>query len=165
MSKPDIASWDDVDLALRRLGEIDAAVDKINGDTLLRINEIKDEAKTKAAGLVKEHKALSEAVRGFCEDRKAEFAKLRSRRLTFGEIGYRLVREVSMPRTKDKVAALIQALKAFGCVECIQVDERPDREQIEKLDDATIAKLGLTRSVKDSFRIVPDKEAIAEGVA
>lgn len=165
MTKLAFATWDDVDQALRRLGEIEAAVDRINGDALVRINEVKEEAKTRAVDLTKEKFALEKAVQAFCEERKAEFAKVRHKKLTFGEIGYRLVRSVPVPRAKDKVAALLKALRAFGCQECIQVEEKPIREQIEKLDDATIAKLGLKRSVADSFRIVPDTTAIQEDAA
>jgi len=42
------------------------------------------------------------------------------------------------------------------------VEEKIDREQVAALDDGTIAKLGLKKSVKDSFRIQPNLEKIQE---
>lgn len=157
-----VETWFDADQALKRLGEIEVALERLNGEALVRINEIKEAAKAEADPLNTEKKELEALVKTMCESRKDEFAKQRSRKLTYGEIGYRLVRSVSMPRTVDKVAALIKALKAFGCADCVKVEEKIDRAEVEKLDDATIAKLGLTRRVSDSFRVQPDLDVIRE---
>ena len=156
----DPASWEEVDAAIRRMGEIDIACERINGEAVLKINDIKQEAKQRTAGLAAERRALEKAVETFCAARKSEFAKKRSKTLTFGAIGYRIVTKVPLPKDKGKVAALVSALKAFDLLDCIKIKEAPDRERIAELDEATIAKLGLSRTVKDSFRIVPDIEAI-----
>lgn len=158
--KKTMQNWDDVDEAVRRMGELDIALERIHGEATMRINEIKDEAKRKSAPLSDERKKLEKAVQEFCETNKSEFAKKRSKILNFGTIGYRLVRSVAMPRDKDKVAALLRSLKAFGLQECIKVEERPDRDAIAEQDDSTIAKLGLKRTVKDNFRVIPDVERI-----
>jgi len=160
-----IASWEDVDQALRRMGEIDIAVERANGDALLRINTIRAEAKSRTDGLGAERTALRRAVEAFCEERKDEFSRTRTRKMTFGEVGYRLVRSVSVPRAKDKVAALLKALRAYGCTECIQTEEKPLKEKLERLDDGLLAKLGLRRRVEDSFRVEPDTTAIQEDAA
>jgi len=155
-------SWNDVDEAIKRMGELDIAMERIQGDATIRINEVKNEAKRKAAPLSEERKKLEKAVQAFCEAHKDEFAKRRSKALNFGTIGYRLVRSVAVPRDKDKVAALIKSLKAFGLQGCIKIEEKPDRDKIAEQDDATIAKLGLKRTVKDNFRVQPDMERIQD---
>jgi len=157
-----LKSWDDVDEAVRRMGELDIALERIQGEATVRINEIKDEAKRKSAPLSKERKDLEKQVQAFCESSKSEFAKKRSKVLNFGTIGYRLVRSVPVPRDKDKVAALVKSLKAFGLTDCVKVEEKPDRDKIAEQDDATIAKLGLKRTVKDNFRVLPDVERIQD---
>ncbi|WP_051694170.1 host-nuclease inhibitor Gam family protein [Desulfohalovibrio reitneri] len=161
MSNIEINDWDGVDAAVRRMGEIDIAVERINGKAQEEINDVKERAKERMAPLCSERKQLETQVQAFCEARKDEFSKRRTRRLTYGEIGYRLVRSVSIPRAKDKVASLLKSLRAYGLGdECIQVEEKPKRDAIESLDDSTIAKLGLKRTVKDSFRVVPDMDAV-----
>jgi len=157
-----LETWDDVDNAVRRMGELDIALERIQGDLQLSINTLKDQAKARSLPFIDERKALEKQVQLYCEERKDEFVKKRSRVLTYGTIGYRLVRSVSLPRVKDKVAALLKALKAYGLQECIRVEETPLRERIEELDEATIAKLGLRRTVTDSFRIQPDLERLAD---
>ena len=161
-TKVELGSWDEVDGAIRRMGEIDITMERISGEATMKINEIKEDAKVRTSGLAAERKGLEKAVEAFCETNKSEFSKKRSKVLNFGSIGYRIVSKVTVPRDKSKVAALIKALKAFSLFECIRTEEKPDRDRIAELDDATIAKLGLQRSVKDSFRVQPDMEVISD---
>lgn len=158
----EVKSWDGVDSALKRLGEIEIIASKINGDATLEINTIKERAKKEAAGLEAEKVHLEKLITIYCESQKAEFAKKRSKEFNFGVVGFRTVRSVSIPRDKVKTAALLKSLKAFGLSECIAYEEKPDKEKIEELADETIVKLGLKRTVKDSFRISPAIEKIGE---
>lgn len=156
----ELNSWNDVDAAIRRAGEIDITLERISGDATLKINEVKEDAKRRSDGLNAERKQLEKGIQAFCEARKDEFSRKRSKTLSFGSIGYRIVSKVSIPRDKGKVAALIKALRAFALGDCIKTEEKPDRDKIAELDDATIAKLGLKRNVTDSFRVQPDIEAV-----
>jgi len=160
-----IENWDDVDAALRRMGEIEIAKAKIDGEITLRINEIKEEGKSKVKGLEHERKSLEKAIEIFCQAHKEEFAKKRSRELNYGKIGFRIVRSVSLPRAKEKLSALLKALKAYGHPECIVYEEKPNKEKIVELPDEELVKLGLKRTVKDSFRIQPAIEKIEEAEA
>lgn len=162
MAKKRLNNWDEVDDAIRRMGELDIALERIQGEATMRINQIREEAKQKSAPLNSERKELEKAVQAFCESHKDEFSKKRSKVFNYGTIGYRLVRSVPIPKDKDKVAALLKSLKAFGLTDCIKVEEKPDRDKIAEQDDATIAKLGLKRTVKDSFRVQPDVERIQD---
>ena len=159
MSAP-INNWDEVDNRLKRLCELEVGIAKIEGDATIKMNEIKDEAKTKAAPLQNEKEYLEKQIEAFCEGKKDEFADKRSRELNFGTVGYRLVKSVSLPRDKTKTEALIKSLKAFGFVDCIAFEEKPDKDKIVELDDNSIVKLGLKRTIKDSFRIQPKLENI-----
>ncbi len=155
-----IDTWDEVDNALKRIGEIDIAKNKIEGDTTLKINEIKTQAKTLASGLDAERAGLEKLITLFAESKKEEFIKKRTRVLNFGKVGYRVVKTVSMPRDKTKLASLIKSLKAFSLSDCIEYVEKPIKEKIAELPDEMIVKLGMSRKVKDSFRIEPDIEKI-----
>ena len=153
-------NWDGVDSTLKRLCELEVGIAAIEGDATVRMNEIREEAKAKAASLQNEKEFLMKQIESFCESKKAEFADKRSKELNFGTVGYRLVKSVSLPRDKAKLEALIKSLKAYGLNECIAYKEEPNKEKIVELDDTTLVKLALKRTVKDSFRIVPAIEKI-----
>lgn len=155
-------NWEDVDCVMRRIGELDLELERINGDATMKMNEVKQAAKEAAGPVQKERKELAGEVEKFCASRKAEFANKRHKRLTYGEIGYRLVRSVPVPRAAEKVKSLLSALKSFGLCSCIEQTEKVNRDEICKLSDEELVKLGLTRTVKDSFRICPDTDALKE---
>ena len=157
-----VENWEDADQALRRMGEIIIALEEVNGELTLKVNKLKENAKQGAAGLESERKYLEEQITHFCESQKAEFAKKRSRTLNFGLIGFRVTTSVSIPRDKSKLADLIAALKHLHLERCINMEEKVNRDQIGTLDESSIAKLGLKKTVKDSFRIQPNLEKIQE---
>ena len=67
--------WQDVDNALRRMGEIDIKLSDLEGKMTLKINEIREEFDTKAEGLKAERKKLEAEITAFVEIRKDEFLK------------------------------------------------------------------------------------------
>ncbi|MDR1911250.1 MAG: host-nuclease inhibitor Gam family protein [Helicobacteraceae bacterium] len=156
----EVNSWEAVDTALRRIGELEIAANEINGVLTLKINELKEESAKRIAPIDAEREHIEKLVTLFCEGNKADFADKRSKVFNFGEVGYRIVKSVGLPRVKEKIAALVKSLKAFGLGECVDIVETPNKEAIVELKDETLAKLGLKRTVKDSFRIVPKLEAV-----
>jgi len=155
-----IKNWDQVDAALRRMGELDIAVEKIQGDMTLRINEIKAEAETKAEGLKKERKNLEDAITDFCEAHKEEFTKQRNKELTFGLVAYRIVTKIVI-KSKEACLAAMHALKLNSY---IRVIEEPDKLAMEGLDDAVLAKIGAKRKTEDRLRIEPNLEKLKDTV-
>lgn len=159
-----INSFSDVDVALKRLCEVSVGIEKINGEVTLECNRIKEARKSEVERLESEKSFLEQQITLFCEDNKAEFAEKRSKEFTFGEIGYRLTKSVSLPRIKAKVESLLKAIKSYGLSkECIIYEEKPNKDALAELKDEDLVKLGLTRTVKDSFRIVPKIESLETG--
>ena len=156
-----INSFSDVDVALKRLCELSVGIEKINGEVTLECNRVKEARKSEVERLESEKSFLEQQITLFCEDNKAEFAEKRSKEFTFGEIGYRLTKSVSLPRIKAKVESLLKAIKSYGLAkECIIYEEKPNKDALAELKDEDLVKLGLTRTVKDSFRIVPKIESL-----
>lgn len=151
-------SWDHVDACLRHMGETDIAIEKIQGDMTLRINEIKAAAEAKAEGLKKARKDLEEAITNFCEKHKDEFAKKRSRELTFGVIAYKVTTKIVVRAKK----ACVAAMEALGLSQYLRVEKEPDKELMLNLDDQTLAKIGASRKIEDKLRIEPAIEKIKE---
>lgn len=157
-----VENWEEADDAIRRMGEIIVALTDASGELTLKINKLKEEVKQGIAGLESERKYLEEQITHFCESQKAEFAKKRSKVLNFGLIGFRISSSVPIPRDRGKLSDLIATLKHLRLGSCIKVEEKIDRDQISTLDDGVIAKLGLKKTVKDSFRIQPNLEKIQD---
>ena len=65
-----IENWDGVDNTLKRLAELEVGIAKVNGDSTIKINEIKKEAVDKAAPLQVEKDALEKQIEIFCEHNK-----------------------------------------------------------------------------------------------
>lgn len=156
----ELKSWDDVDIALKELASLEVKKQKAEGEMLEAINEIKEDTKAKVAPINEQIKHKIKMIELFCSKNKAEFAKKRSKELNFGKIGFRLVTSVPIPRDKAKVEALLKSLKAYGLSDCIVFEEKPNKEKLKELDDATLVKLGLEKRVKDSFRVEPFIEKI-----
>lgn len=156
-----INSFSDVDVALKRLCEVSVGIEKINGEVTLECNRIKESRKSEVERLENEKNFIEQQITLFCEDNKAEFAEKRSKEFTFGTIGYRISKSVSIPRVAAKLESLLNAIKAFGLgKECISYEEKPNKEALAELDDADLARLGLKRVVKDNFRIQPKLESL-----
>lgn len=156
-----IENFGDVDTALKRLCDVCVGIEKINGEVTLECNRIKEARKSEVDRLESEKKFIEQQITIFCESNKHEFAQKRSREFTFGEIGYRISKSVSVPKAKAKIESLLNAIKAYGLgKECIKYSETPNKEALDELADEDLAKLGLKRVIKDNFRIVPRIESL-----
>ncbi len=153
--------WNDVDQALRRMGEIDIRLNKLEGEQTLKVNEVKAEYDLKAEGLKAERHILEEQITLFAESRKEEFAKVRSKDLTFGVVAYRIVSKVVV---KSK-AATVAALEALHLDSYLRIIKEPDKEAMTGLDAATLAKVGSSLKTEDKLRIEPNIERIKDPVA
>jgi len=153
-----LSSWDEVDQKLRRMGEIDIAVLKLEGDMTLRINEIRAEYETKAEGLKYERLIIEGGIAAFVDEHKDEFAKTRSKELTFGVIAFRVVKKIVIRSIK----ATIAAMHALNLEQYIRIIEEPDKDLMVDLDDNTLSKVGAVRKVDDRLRIEPNIERIKE---
>jgi len=156
----EIKTWEDVDLALKELGELEIKKNLVEGVLNETIAKAKAEAKEELEPVIKRAKELTKMIEIFAASKKDEFAKKRSKELTFGKVGFRLVTSVPVPRDKQRVEALIKSLKAFGLDDCVIYEEKPNKDKLKELDDSTLAKLGLEKKVKDSFRVEPFLEKI-----
>lgn len=156
----EIKNYEDVNVALKRIAELSVGIERINGEVTLECNKIKEQRSGEIEKLSNEKKYLEGCIGSFCEENKADFAERRSKDFTFGTIGYRLVKSVSLPRVREKIDKLLLSLKSYGCNDCIKYEESIDKDAVCELDDSTLVKLGLKRVIKDNFRIVPKIESL-----
>ena len=156
----EIKSFEDVNLALKKIAELSVKIEKINGEVTLACNEIKEAHSGEIKVLSDELKYIEACISTFCENNKHEFAEKRSKEFAFGKIGYRISKSVSLPRVKEKLEALIKSFKSYGLNYCITYKEELNKDAIVELEDSTLVKLGLKRVIKDNFRIEPRIESL-----
>lgn len=156
----EIKNYDEVEEAITILAKLQ--VKKLQKEATLtaKINKLKEESKIALKDDLDEAKVLEKAIKAFCDDNKQDFATHRSKKFSVGEIGYRVVKSVAIPRAKDKVEKIIKILNALKLYACVSVQEGLNKEELKDLDDTQLSKLGLSKSVKDSFRIVANIEKI-----
>ncbi|MCV3431415.1 host-nuclease inhibitor Gam family protein [Campylobacter lari] len=156
----EIKSFEDVNLALKKIAELSVKIEKINGDVTLACNEIKEARAGEIKVLSDELGYIEQCITTFCENNKHEFAEKRSKEFTFGKVGYRISENIPLPRVKEKLEALVKAFKSYGLNDCISYKEELNKDAIVGLEDSTLVKLGLKRVVKDNFRIEPRIESL-----
>ena len=152
------ANWEDVNLAVRRMGEIDIQVDRLQGEMTLKVNEIKSKYDAKSQGLLAERKEIEKDITLFTDTCKDEFTKTRHKELTFGKVAYKVTSKILI-KSKD---ACLAALKALKMSDYIRIKEEPDKEAMVNLDQITLAKVGASIKVEDKLRIEPNLETLKE---
>ncbi len=147
-------NWDEVNTALRELGEKKISLEQVEGEQTIKINQVKECYKLQGDDLKKEIKEIEDNITLFSESNKDVFLKDRTKKLTFGNISYRLTERLLVKNVK----ACIAAIKTLNLSEYLRVKEEVDKEAIKGLDDATLIKLGIERKKADKINIEPNYE-------
>ena len=153
-----LLNYDDVDSALRKIGELDRDIAMHESAHNAAVDELKADLVAEVSPLQAAKAALERQVKEFAEANRADFADARTRELTFGSIGFRRSTSVAIKRVGDTLAAL----KQFGLTKCIRLKEEPDKEAMKELDTETLASVGAALQVKDAFGYEIKRDAIPE---
>lgn len=151
-------NWDDVDDALHQIGNIDRELGLLEAGANERIDAIKKETKEAAQPLLDRKTTLEMAMKEYCEANRAEFAKVKTKPLTFGEVGFRLSSKIIIKRVADT----LQALKDLRLIECIRTKEEPDKEAMKNLSSDLLAEVGAALKTENAFGYTVNVEKIRE---
>ncbi|MDR0249911.1 MAG: host-nuclease inhibitor Gam family protein [Burkholderiales bacterium] len=151
-------TYDDVDAALKEISEIQRELAMIEAEQNAAIDDIKAGAKEQAAPLAERIKALETAMKEFCMANRSDFAKTKTRELTFGAVGFRLSTKIII----KSVAECIQTLKDMALNQYIRIKEEPDKEAMKSLADETLAEIGASRKIENVFGYELKQEEIKE---
>ena len=141
-------NWQDIDRAIRKIGELQIQIEAATGKLTERTNELKAATQAEIAPLEAEKKQLTTLVEGYCFEHKAAFAEKRSKELTFGNIGFRITHKMPWPRAAKKRQDLLSNIKNLGLSDCIRREEVVDKEKVSQLEPGYI---GETR-IKERYR-------------
>jgi Bacteriophage Mu Gam like protein len=85
----------------------------------------------------------------------------------YGNVQQRTVIELEVPNPAMTVALIKargQADKEFAAADFLRVEEEPNLEALERLDDAALSKLGVNRNKRESITVKPAKVNVAKAV-
>ena len=153
---PDLASWEEVNASLKRLGELEISKRELENKKTELISQITAKFDADAAPLLLEMEQLNGSILGFAEAHKDEFVKDRTKELSHGTISMRVSTAVKV----ISKAICLKALKGLGMLDFILVKEEPNKEMLKTLDDIQLAKVACEKKVVDNITITPKIEEI-----
>ncbi len=145
-------SWEEVDENFKRLAELQVTKQKIEGEQTIAINEIKAKYSKLAGDVGEEIKEVEKNIALFAEAHRDEFAKKRSKKLTFGTIAFRMTTRVVC----GAVESAIKSLKALNLDAYIRVKEELDKDALLELEPGLLSKAGISIKREDKITIEPD---------
>lgn len=156
IESPAFKTWDDVNAALREVGQIDLQIEALEAECNRKIAEAKAELELNAQQLLDRKETLGRLMKEFSEARRADFAGKKSLAFTFGQVGFRQSTKIIVRNVK----AVIEALRAKKMMDCIVVEEKVSKEALGGYDDATLTSIGVRRQTEDIFWFEPDREKV-----
>lgn len=150
-------SWEEIDEALKELGELNIKKTRLEGEQTLKINEIKAETQAKAGIITSQIKDIEKNIERFTDAHKTEFLQKRTKKLNYGQISFRLVKKVCC----SCVDEAIKALKVLNMDFCIRTKSELDKERIMECDENLLLKAGIVIKSEDKVRIEPNFEKLA----
>lgn len=149
-------NWDEVNLALKRMGELTIQIRELENKKTELISDITTKFDADAAPVLSELKALNKLVEGFAIDHKDEFIDKRTKELSHGSISMRVSTSVKI----ISKAICLKVLKAMGKHDFIKTKEDPNKDMLVTLSDIELAKLSCEKVSKDNVTIEPKIEEI-----
>lgn len=153
-----LTSFDEVDACLKEIGQIDRELGLLEASQNEAIDKIKADSKAAAQPLQDKKATLELQIKDFCEANRGEFAKVKTKPLTFGSVGFRISTKIIIKRVADT----LQALKDLNLINCIRTKEEPDKEAMKNLSTETLAEVGAALKTENAFGYEINQEKIRE---
>lgn len=162
---PTLNSWDEVDLAIKSIGEHQRTVESIEAVMQTEIDVAKLKAKEASDPENAKITAISLQVQAYAEAHREELIHKKTKPLLFGALGWRKSTKVKLPKDKDRVAKLVDLLRRVGWHDCItQADPTINKDALKQHDFAEAYKLGIPVEVEDVFWIEPARDEIPTAI-
>lgn len=145
---PALQSWADVDEALRLIAEAAGRLSRLELTANEQATAIKQAALAEGKPIRDRIAALEKMVSNFAAYHRDELQG-KSRRLNFGQLGYRLSTRTVIPSGKEP--EIIAALRDHGMDDCIVVTERIDREALRRYPLEDVQRCGADIKQTDRF--------------
>ncbi len=156
-SVDELKSWDEVDRALREIGECEIGIETIEAEMNMAINDAKIKAEKLGKPLKTAITVLEAQIKAFVEESKSSMES-KSRDMNFGIVGFR--QSTSISYSASKTAEILEDLKKYGMTDCILIKESINKDVLKLRTDKELNKVGVKRKVVDNFYYETDREKI-----
>jgi phage host-nuclease inhibitor protein Gam len=157
---PALKGWQDVDDALRKIGESENKLEELEGEMTLQINEIKDKYALMSQPLNERIKELTGQVEDFVEANRDDFGDKKTRTLNFGETGFRQSTAIVIPKGKEEIDEIIRRLRSRGMDACVVVTEKIDKDALRAYGEDVVRAVGASWRQTDKFWLEANKERL-----
>ncbi len=147
MEEPTLRNWEQVDEALKAIAEAGNELEMLHSAMNLQVDALKkefDEAARPYHEKIKQNELL---VKEFTAASRAEMEG-KSKKLTFGTVGFRMSTKLGLP--KD-VAKVIANLRKYGMEKCITTKESVNKDVLKTYEEKDILKVGGKLQKEDTF--------------
>lgn len=147
MEEPMLKSWDQADEALKEIAEAEHELDMLHSAMNMQVDALKkqfDEAAKPYHEKVKKNELL---VKEFASSSREQMDG-KSKKLTFGTVGFRMSTKLGLP--KD-VAKVIKNLRKYGMEKCITTKESVNKDILKTYEEKDILKVGGKLQKEDTF--------------
>jgi phage host-nuclease inhibitor protein Gam len=153
-----ITSWDDADKVLKEIAQIQRTVTLAEAGMNADIEAVKESVSRQTQPLLARRGELEGALKDFAVSKQSEFDKVKTRKLVFGEIGFRKTSRIVCKGVKE----IIAKLKDLGLISCIKTTEVIDKNELGKYKDSLIEKAGAKRVTTEEYFYNINAEEIAD---
>ena len=144
--KSSIESWDEVGILLKEMADNQVYVNRLEAKMNSEITDVKERYNGMSRESLERISVIKEEILLFVSEHKKEFTEVKSREFTFGKVGLRKSTEI----VTRNVKAIMEALKAHGMNDCINVKESINKDVLKNYSDEKIESVGAHR--KESER-------------
>lgn len=147
MEDPTLKNWEQVDEALKTIAEAGNELEMLHSAMNLQVDALKkqfDEAARPYHEKIKQNELL---VKEFASASRMGMDG-KSKKLTFGIVGFRMSTKLGLP--KD-VAKVIANLRKYGMEKCITTKESVNKDILKTYEEKDILKVGGKLQKEDTF--------------
>lgn len=148
--KNPVKSWEDVDLTLKSMCELNFKIEEANTEFKRQVRELRMQSFNSIKPLKQEYAEHENNVKAFVSLHREEIEG-KEKHLNFGKTGFRQSTNVVLPQDHEKKKEILNTLKAKKMKGAIIVDEKISREGLKRLNDKTLTELGVEVKKKDDF--------------
>jgi phage host-nuclease inhibitor protein Gam len=147
-----LGGWDEVDGALRRIGDLQREIELEEAAMQESIDKAKNDAADRAKPAKDEITKLEAQLSLFADLHRDDLGKKKSRELNHGVVGYRKSTKAVLPRGESKLLEIIRRLREKGMTDCIiSPSPKIDKDALKKYPPNDVVEVGASLEVTDTF--------------
>lgn len=153
-----LRSWDEVNEALKKIGDAQDEIAAIEAEMNSKITEIKAEAKEKIKPYESEIKMKELMIQQYTSEHRDDL-KGKSFKLAFGTVGFRLSTKLVLPKDLKTV---IKNLQMNGMMDCLNTKVTVNKDVLKTYAESEILNVGASLKKEDTFWYETEKETVQD---